>query len=311
MQLPTTDAFVHVSLLNGGSMTAEYHKLHAGEPADEFRMYNWVFFIFHKQQNQRLLWDLGMSSNKDDYTPVIANGPWTEARILGPRESLVDQIQRREDVTADEINTVIPSHAHFDHCRPIRHIFPNATAFFGPGTATHCSPGHLTDPSSQWDGRFFDPARATERWETLAGPWIPFGAFDRAMDLFGDGSFWVIQAPGHMPGNLCACARLENGEWVMLASDCCHSRALFDGTKEFGTFALPDGGGTFCLHMDVVAAKDTLARMRVMEKDLGVHIALAHDVSWMGEESDSVLLSLLDGEFREDMRGALARGEPV
>lgn len=78
----------------------------------------------------------------------------------------------------------------------------------------------------QWDGRFFDPVNASERWETLSGPWTAFGPFERAMDFFGDGSFWVIQAPGHMPGNLCAAAKLQSDEWVLLGSDCCHSRLV-------------------------------------------------------------------------------------
>jgi len=77
---------------------------------------------------------------------------------------------------------------------------------------------------SEWDGRFFDKTQATESWDEFEGPWVPFGSFDRAMDFFGDGSFWVIQAPGHMAGNLCACARLADGSWVLLGSDCCHSR---------------------------------------------------------------------------------------
>lgn len=76
----------------------------------------------------------------------------------------------------------------------------------------------------QWDGRFFDPERATERCEELKGPWEPFGPFERALDYFGDGSFWIMQAPGHMAGNMCAAARLRGGEWVLLGSDCCHSR---------------------------------------------------------------------------------------
>jgi glyoxylase-like metal-dependent hydrolase (beta-lactamase superfamily II) len=82
----------------------------------------------------------------------------------------------------------------------------------------------MVDPEIQWDGRYFDPERATERWQELDGPWVPFGPFEKAMDFFQDGSFWVIQAPGHMPGNLCAAAKIASGEWVLLGSDCCHSR---------------------------------------------------------------------------------------
>ncbi|KAJ6027592.1 uncharacterized protein N7446_003813 [Penicillium canescens] len=160
-----------------------------------------------------------------------------------------------------------------------------------------------------WDGRFFDPEKATENWKTLEGPWKHFGPFENAMDLFGDGSFWIIQAPGHMPGNLGACARLATGDWVVLGSDCCHSRALFTGTKEFASFELPDGI-TFSLHEDVPAATDTLERMRIMERKFGAHVALAHDTAWIERENDSILLSLLDDEFRCDMRVALKHQAP-
>jgi glyoxylase-like metal-dependent hydrolase (beta-lactamase superfamily II) len=82
----------------------------------------------------------------------------------------------------------------------------------------------MANPNLQWDGRFFDPKQATERWKELEGAWVPFGPFEKALDFFNDGSFWVMQAPGHMAGNLCAAARLKGGEWVLLGSDCCHSR---------------------------------------------------------------------------------------
>jgi glyoxylase-like metal-dependent hydrolase (beta-lactamase superfamily II) len=123
------------------------------------------------------------------------------------------------------------SHAHWDHCRPIRNIFPSAKASFGPGTMAACSPGHLEDANSQWDGRFFDPKRATENVAEFTGPWRQFGSFDKAMDYFGDGSFWIVQAPGHMPGNCLAVARLRSGDWICLGSDCCHSRSVFGELK--------------------------------------------------------------------------------
>lgn len=123
---------------------------------------------------------------------------------------------------------VLTSHAHWDHCRPIDTEFPRACAFFGPGTAEHCSPGHLVSEEAkemvQWDGRYFDPKRATQNWKSFDGPWVKFGAFEKAMDFFGNGSFWVIQAQGHMPGNLCAAAHVAKDEWILLGSDCCHTR---------------------------------------------------------------------------------------
>ncbi|KAF9883128.1 hypothetical protein FE257_004077 [Aspergillus nanangensis] len=274
IELPPTSSHVDVQLLNGGSMMAEYHKLH-----------------------------------KDDFPPVIANGMLKKAQVEGPRESIEAQIKRRNGITPAEIDTILLSHAHFDHCRPVGKTFPNATVYFGPGTSEYCAPGHLQNQLSMWDGRFFDPENATENLKTLEGPWKNFGPFEKAMDLFGDGSFWIIQAPGHMPGNLVACARLPTGDWVMLGSDCCHSRELFTGDKEFASFELPNGA-TFCLHQDVPAARDTLERMRVMEETLGAHVALAHDTAWMENENDIVLLSLLDDELRRDIREALKYQAP-
>lgn len=55
---------------------------------------------------------------------------------------------------------------------------------------------------------------------------------------------------------------------------------------------------------------DTLARMRILEKQMGVHVALAHDATWMENESSPVLLSLLDEAFRNDIRTALRSQEP-
>jgi glyoxylase-like metal-dependent hydrolase (beta-lactamase superfamily II) len=123
-----------------------------------------------------------------------------------------------------ELQLTSASHAHWDHCRPIRNVFPEATAVFGPGTIAGCSPGHLKDPDSQWDGRYFDPELRSEKLEESVGPWQQFGPFEKAMDYFGDGSFWILEAPGHMPGNCLAVARVRNGDWICLGSDCCHSR---------------------------------------------------------------------------------------
>lgn len=83
----------------------------------------------------------------------------------------------------------------------------------------------MKDPSVQWEGRFFDPEHSTEKWAELDGPWQKFGPFESALDYFGDGSFWILIAPGHMAGNMAAAARLQSGAWVLLGSDCMSSTA--------------------------------------------------------------------------------------
>ena len=224
--LPQASGFVNVKLLDGGSFSASWDKVHAGAKDIPFRMYIWSFYIYNAAHDRRILWDVGVTSNKTDYSNFVQDYIWEELQPVGPTRSIQEQLLRRENLRTDDVDAIIFSHAHWDHSRPIRDSFPRAIGYFGPDTQEYCSPGHLETPSMQWDGRFFDPVNASERWETLNGPWTSFGPFERAMDFFGDGSFWVIQAPGHMPGNLCAAAKLEGGEWVLLGSDCCHSRLV-------------------------------------------------------------------------------------
>lgn len=161
----------------------------------------------------------------------------------------------------------------------------------------HCRPGHIQNGeptiASQWDSRLFsdDENVRTEPCTELDGPWVPWGPFDAAFDYFGDGSFWIIQAPGHMPGNLAACVRHVSGKYILLASDCCHSRAIFDGRSQIAV-AGPDGS-KFCLHSDLDAAVRTIQKLREAVDSYGMHLAMAHDPEFIREGNDTVLMSIL------------------
>jgi hypothetical protein len=56
-RLPQTDAYVELSLLDGGSFIGDLSKVHAGA-SGKYRMYNWAFYISHR--GRHLLWDLGL-----------------------------------------------------------------------------------------------------------------------------------------------------------------------------------------------------------------------------------------------------------
>jgi hypothetical protein len=75
-------------------------------------------------------------------------------------------------------------------------------------------------------------------------------------------------------------------------------RELLDGTYEIAEFCVP-GIGKSSVHADVTAARDTMARIRILEKDHNFHVALAHDASWLKKGTDAVLLSLLDEHMKE------------
>ncbi|WAO95250.1 Lactamase-B domain-containing protein [Fusarium falciforme] len=303
-ELPGASGEVQVVLLDGGGFTTtDDTKIHADGHSRPYYLYDWCFYLYHKPTGSRVLWDLGISNDRELYTPFVLNFHWPSCNPVGPRRSLVNQLADL-GVASEQIDTVIFSHAHWDHCRPIKSEFPNAKVLFGPGTGSHCSPGHIRDgkvqPMVQWDSRFFGTSDVcTDPYEELKGPWKPWGPFEQALDYFGDGSFWILQAPGHMKGNLAACVRLKSGEWVLLASDCCHSKEIFDGVKQIANVSMPDGS-MFCLHESLGAALDTIGKLRMAVRDYGMHIAMAHDAEFIKEGKDSTLMSLLHPLFDEE-----------
>lgn len=95
----------------------------------------------------------------------------------------------------------------------------------------------------------------------------------------------------------------------MSSADVIDNSDLYNGVKDFAVFALPDGSKS-CLQMDVNAAKDTISRIKILEKDHGAHIAFAHDISWAleGNNQDELLISCLSSELQQAARDRLPYG---
>ena len=45
----------------------------------------------------------------------------------------------------------------------------------------------------------------------------PFGPYERAIDLYGDGSLYLVDSPGHLPGHLAAAARIAPNDCPEIA----------------------------------------------------------------------------------------------
>lgn len=83
---------------------------------------------------------------------------------------------------------------------------------------------------------------------------------------------------------------------------------MLDGEYDIAIFPVP-GGGEACLHEDIPAARRTMAKIRLLEKDFGFHIALSHDASWLKERKDTVLMSLLDDDMRRAAQERIPKAE--
>ncbi|KAL6248802.1 hypothetical protein RBB50_003865 [Rhinocladiella similis] len=195
------------------------------------RQTSWRFYITHPPTNTKMWFDLGVSHDLTMYPPRIQRVQHkvfnTEAAERSPAEDIESLGEDPKDV-----KYIIVSHGHWDHIFPAKSYHPNAKLFCGKGSFEYSTPCWPTEADSTFDGRVWDPKISELPIEEFSSPseapdkWQPLGPYKNALDFFGDGSFWVIDAPGHCLGNIAALARMKNkaGEtkWAFLGGDCFH-----------------------------------------------------------------------------------------
>ena len=175
-------------------------------------------------------------------------------------------------IPPSSIDVVIFSHLHFDHVGDCTK-FPEAQILAGPGSRAASAPGFPINLDSLFESSVINHKNYHElSFETDA--WQPFGPFDKAYDFFGDKTFFLIDAPGHMAGHLGAMVHTGPDEWVFMGGDCCHHRSILAGTRPM---SLTMGPGGRCFHRDPEEASKTVAKIRTLDKTGKVLVALAHD----------------------------------
>lgn len=150
---------------------------------------------------------------------------------------------------------------------------PDDAVLAGPPTTSDSISTSISNSIPTTTANFARP------WQPLADHLLP-----AAMDIFQDGSLYVVDAPGHLPGHINLLARtgddINDGhsKWVYLAGDACHDRRILRNEREIGEWQ-DVHGDTCCIHADRAQAEATLERIRMLESQ-GVEIILAHDAEW-------------------------------
>lgn len=65
------------------------------------------------------------------------------------------------------------------------------------------------------------------------------------MDYFGDGSVFIVNAPGHLAGYLNLLVCVGTGKWMYLAGDTAHDVRVYKGTRELAAYPDPKKGRPF------------------------------------------------------------------
>ncbi|KAI1676098.1 Metallo-beta-lactamase superprotein [Pyrenophora tritici-repentis] len=171
----------------------------------------YCFLVSNPCTGQHLLFDLGVRPDWRNYAPKTAAliGATT---VVTPGSDVAGVLDADDSVgiRSTDINAVIWSHNHFDHIGDITR-FPQLPILL---SALVCVPQQ---------GRVVREINFTDSG-------LKIGRFD-AFDFFGDGSFYLLDAPGHAIGHICALARTDatcspDGEiescFVFMGADACH-----------------------------------------------------------------------------------------
>ena len=170
------------------------------------------------------------------------------------------------------IEAVMLSHLHFDHVGDCT-TFPFAKILAGPGSRAATAPGWPAVEKSPFSSAVLEhPGYEEITWQEESHP---IGRFYRTLDYFGDGSFYLLDAPGHMVGHMAGLALTSPGHWAIFGGDCCHHRDLLCGVRPMSVTVGPAGQPGF--HKDPTLAQSTIDKISQLEETGSVFVALAHD----------------------------------
>lgn len=186
-----------------------------------------IYCFLVSNGDRHIVFDLGVRLDWENYPPAIVSLIKKTTIVKPGKKDIAGMLDSEDDdnwpgIRSKDVEAVIWSHNHFDHVGDPSTFPPTTAVVVGPGVTAASWPAYPTNPNgivldSDADGR-------TIR-EVNFDAGLRIGSF-RAMDYFGDGSFYLLDAPGHAVGHLCALARVTSSpsgsSFVFLGADACH-----------------------------------------------------------------------------------------
>lgn len=176
-------------------------------------------FLIEHPSRKPILFDLGIRKDwrvLPSYQKFLKN-KW---EIVVDRD--VADILKENDVDVDggAIESIVWSHHHWDHVGDAS-TFPHSTELVvGPGFKDAHLPGYPKNEKSTLLESDFEGREVREVSFEKEGKGLKIGRFN-ALDYFGDGSFYLLDTPGHDIGHICGLARTSSGpdSFVFMGGD--------------------------------------------------------------------------------------------
>ncbi|KAJ6518903.1 beta-lactamase-like protein [Mycena sanguinolenta] len=216
LNIPSSTATVDVRVFNvaNGSVVNAASTLFApilpGRESAVVPIYS--FLVEHNSSKTRLMFDLGIRTDPLNFAPSVA-ALFTSGTIQleQPFKGITELLQDG-GIPLASINAVIWSHSHFDHILSFLSLLQKL-----PETNTMTYP---TFPNASLQASDLAGRKVTKIDFTTAN--LTFSGGLKAIDYFGDGSFYLVNTPGHLPGHLTALARVTPTSFISLGGDTFH-----------------------------------------------------------------------------------------
>jgi glyoxylase-like metal-dependent hydrolase (beta-lactamase superfamily II) len=285
--------YVTVSPIPGGFITLSDHFfVHPAEHGAKRTVPSLAFLIQHPGHVTpsigsptrdaypiNMMFDLGLRKAQARYPKVLQKH--IDGRAPFKLEPGVAAQLQAGGLSPNQIDIVMLSHVHYDH-HGDPEDFPHARFLIGNGALKVLKHGLGGLASHQHFEPDTLPDDRTEELPppTATGSWRQLGPFPAVLDLFEDGSVFVIDTPGHLPGHVNLLCRTKE-RWILLCGDAFHDRRLLTGEKEIGTWEGLDGG-MLCIHLDKEVARESIRRLRVFDEGTGddCELIAAHEEVW-------------------------------
>ncbi|KAJ5578598.1 Metallo-hydrolase/oxidoreductase [Penicillium hispanicum] len=298
----------------------------------------YCFLVSHGDRH--IVFDLGVRIDWENLPPKIVKlvkATTTVSSCDRDVVSVLDEDTSGLGIRSSDIEAVIWSHNHFDHTGDPSRFPPSTELVVGPGVKGSSWPGYPSNP----DGAVLDSDAAGRNVREISfeDMGLKIGRFD-AFDYFGDGSFYLLDAPGHAPGHICGLARTTANppSFVFMGADACHHAGVLRPSQYL---PLPQptppshihshGGcpGDLLMHLaswkspdepffqvargplfpDHDAAMTTVSKIQELDAASSVLVLLAHDDS-LGEHLPLFPARVNDWQaqnIREDTRWAFCK----
>ncbi|KAI9451975.1 beta-lactamase-like protein [Lactarius psammicola] len=264
------------------------------------------FLIENEKADKKVLFDLGlMKAWKEKRPDLLARAQ----RVNATFEVLADvpEILTSASVSLASIDSIFWSHHHSEHTGDPSLFPPTTSLVVGPGFKSNPStyPGFPTNPDAHVSQSAYQGRDLVELdFSSNTADVLKVGGL-RAIDWFKDGSFYLLEAPGHAPEHIMALARTSEDKFVLLAGDAADHPGIFRPSPlcplpdaispspfEIPTSLLehvhPSAGGssfrttpfyepTPFRMPDPVAGRATLAALQAFDASPHVFVVLAHD----------------------------------